>query len=238
MGKKSFVFYNNWAVLFSSLDNEDAGALIKAICCHSLGMKENKLNGTLDAIYQMIASTMDNDAEKYDTTCQKRREAIKTRWENRENQKNTNVYKSIQGNTDVFNDIQMHYDKDKDKDKDKDIHTVYESVQGEYNQLSNLPKCNAITKGRKEKIDTLLEIFSFEEIIGVFNKANNTSWLCGNNEKRWKADFDWLIDIDNFVKVQDGRYDNLAMPEKGDYKSYKHGNYNFEELERELRNRG
>lgn len=29
-----------------------------------------------------------------------------------------------------------------------------------------------------------------------------------------------------------------AMPEKGDYRSYKHGNYNFEELECDLRNRG
>ena len=236
MGKKSFVFYNNWAVLFSSLDDKDAGALIKAICNHNLGLGEKKLDGTLDAIYQMIITTMNSDAEKYEETCEKRREAIKTRW-NKDNQKNTNVYKCIQDDTNVFNNIQMHYDKDKDndkeKDKDNDIYNIYESLQAYYNTL-DLPKCKSLTKSRVDIINTLLEAFSEEEIKEVFKKASNTKWLCGDNDKHWKADFDWLINIDNFVRVQEGRYDTLGSTKGNDFKKFTQSNYDWDEINKEL----
>ena len=44
---------------------------------------------------------------------------------------------------------------------------------------------------------------SFEEIKEVFEKANSSSFLQGKNEYGWVASFDWLIEIDNFVKVKE-----------------------------------
>ena len=37
----------------------------------------------------------------------------------------------------------------------------------------------------------------------MFEKANNNVFLQGKNEYGWVASFDWLIEIDNFVKVKE-----------------------------------
>ena len=89
-----------------------------------------------------------------------------------------------------------------------------------------------------DKINELLDAFTYEEIKNVLIKANSTSWLCGGNDKNWKADFDWLINIDNFVKVQDGRYDDLKPVNKGNNAQKKEDklydtDYDFEALEKQ-----
>ena len=226
MGKKSFVFYDNWALLISSLSDIDAGALIKSVCDHRLEGGELRLDGTLGAIEQMIITTMDEDALKYDETCEKRRASGSLGGL----QKQANATKSKQMLPNDSKTYQNIADKDKDKDKEKDKEKekdLYEMVLSFYNACPNFTNCTVITKTRMLKINELWEAFTLAEIESVFKKANDNSGLCGGNEKHWKADFDWLIDIDNFVKVQDGRYDNL----KTEKKSY----YDFEALERETK---
>ena len=63
--------------------------------------------------------------------------------------------------------------------------------------------CTVITKTRSDKIKKLLKQFSFEDIKEVFDKANKTDFLQGKNDRGWSASFDWLIEIDNFVKVKE-----------------------------------
>lgn len=233
MGKKSFLFYDNWAVLITSLSDADAGALIKSVCCHRLGEPESKINETLEAIGRMMKATMDDDAEKYEETCEKRRASASLGGK----QKAANASKCYQMEASVSNSYQELADKDKDKekdnDKDNDIHTVYEEVQAYYNSLSNLPKCKSLTKTRIDAINELKDAFTIDEIKEVLKKADGISWLCGNNDKHWKADFDWLINIDNFVRVQEGRYDSLGAKKNG-FKDFTQQSYDWDEINREL----
>ena len=38
---------------------------------------------------------------------------------------------------------------------------------------------------------------------------NNSEFLTGNNDRKWKADIDWLISNDtNIIKVLEGKYDD------------------------------
>ena len=87
---------------------------------------------------------------------------------------------------------------------------IYSRIFDSYNSQKNLINCKSLTKNRIDSIKDLLDAFTEEEIKEVFEKANNTPWLIGKNDKNWKVDFDWLININNFVKVQDGRYDGLS----------------------------
>lgn len=91
---------------------------------------------------------------------------------------------------------------------------AYMRIFEKYNSLQNLIPCKAFTKTRMEKVQTLLETFTEDQIIDVLTKANNIGWLTGDNEKNWKADFDWLTDDVNFCRVQDGRYDGLGTKEE------------------------
>ena len=91
---------------------------------------------------------------------------------------------------------------------------VYSKIFEAYNQKNNLIKCKTLTKTRVDALKELLESFSEDEIVEVFEIANNTPWLYGKNEKNWKADFDWLTDSKNFCRVQDGRYADLGKEHK------------------------
>ena len=103
---------------------------------------------------------------------------------------------------------------------------VYTRIWDAYNSVcSNFRRCHSLTKPRISKLDELLDVYSVDEIIEVFRKANGMPYLSsGKNKLGWTADFDWLIDIKNFVKVEDGRYETQE-------KSYQ-SNYDFDELER------
>lgn len=73
----------------------------------------------------------------------------------------------------------------------------------------NLPAARSLTTVRKRKIKTRLEERPISEWQTVFEKMAASSFCCGENDRRWKADFDWIIDNDNnSVKVLEGKFDN------------------------------
>lgn len=42
----------------------------------------------------------------------------------------------------------------------------------------------------------------------AFEKANASNFLCGDGERGWKADFDWVMRDDHLIKILEGNYDN------------------------------
>ena len=72
----------------------------------------------------------------------------------------------------------------------------------------NLPKIRVITDTRKKAIKRLLNNHSLNQIKEMFEIANSSTFLAGDNDRGWKADFNWLIEEDNFVKVLEGKYNS------------------------------
>lgn len=77
-----------------------------------------------------------------------------------------------------------------------------------------LPGALAFTDKRKEKCRTRIKKFSddLDKFVDSFRravqKAQLTPFLKGENDRGWKASFDWLIENDeNFLKVLEGKYD-------------------------------
>lgn len=73
---------------------------------------------------------------------------------------------------------------------------------------SNFSQITAITPERKRAVKNLLSRYSEEKIRRVFEKANRSDFLNGSNPRSWQANFDWLINEANFLKVLEGNYDN------------------------------
>lgn len=71
-----------------------------------------------------------------------------------------------------------------------------------------------ITKNRAEIIDSSLKAYSFDDFKKVFEKAEQSDFLKGNNNRNWSANFDWLIKEDNMTKVLKGKYDKNKQPNK------------------------
>lgn len=49
-----------------------------------------------------------------------------------------------------------------------------------------------------------------EQLDEAFRRAQASSFCTGQNDRHWKADFDWLLNENNLVKVLEGKYDNPA----------------------------
>lgn len=108
MAKKSFIIYQNWAEIIKRLPTEDAGELIKAVCCYETGEKYETDNPYVDAIFEgQIKPQLDKDAEKYAKEVEKRSEAgkkgMKSRWGN--NTPITNDNTVITNDNNVINPI-------------------------------------------------------------------------------------------------------------------------------------
>ena len=84
----------------------------------------------------------------------------------------------------------------------------------------SFPKVTALSADRQKHIAARLKQYGVEKIKVVFQKAEASSFLKGENNRKWKANFDWLINETNFAKVLDGNYDdkrgNGAVPEQGE----------------------
>lgn len=53
----------------------------------------------------------------------------------------------------------------------------------------------------------------------VLEKIRQSDFLCGGNDRSWKADFDWVITQRNFTKILEGNYNNRQRKEN------QNGNY-------------
>jgi len=70
----------------------------------------------------------------------------------------------------------------------------------------NLPQVSKITKQREISINARLQEYGLSKIGEVFQNVSNSQFLNGANDRGWKADFDWVINPNNFIKILEGKY--------------------------------
>ena len=100
----------------------------------------------------------------------------------------------------------------------KDIYPFSE-VQKAYNSILGdvLPKCVKMTNPRKAAFksrwnekhmttDGELQSDQIEYWNRYFEYVKTIEFLTGNNNRNWKADFGWLVNSENFIKVIEGKY--------------------------------
>ena len=218
------VFYKSFFDAINNVpDHETQLQVYRAIFEFSLLEQEPELEGLAYTLFILIKPQLQaNLKRREDGKKGGRPKTIGFKNENhRLSEEKTNGYENEKPNVNENVNVNVN-----------DNANLFEEIFNTYNEQTNLPKSRVLTKNRIDILKRLLEAFTKEEIIEVFEKANNVPWLTGKNDKGWRADFDWLINIDNFVRVQDGRYDNLSIEKP---KGYISGNYDFDALEREAR---
>jgi len=96
------------------------------------------------------------------------------------------------------------------KDKSK---IDYESVVENYHSLCpKLNKVIVINDLRKGFMNTRVGEYGMEKVIAVMRMAGESEFLNGKNEKAWKADFEWIMRPQNFVKILEGKYNKNTIP--------------------------
>lgn len=102
--------------------------------------------------------------------------------------------------------------KDK-KDKKDTIHeNELESIVDKFNSTCiTLPGIKKLTDKRKAILRKWVKEDGIETIYEVFEKVKESDFLSGrieNSERPWKANFDWIINPTNRLKILEGNYVN------------------------------
>ena len=85
----------------------------------------------------------------------------------------------------------------------------YEKIIDLFHSLCpSFPKVMKLTESRKKTIKARYNEYGFESFETLFSKAESSDFLKGINSTGWKANFDWLINPNNMVKVLEDTYKN------------------------------
>jgi hypothetical protein len=100
--------------------------------------------------------------------------------------------------------------KDKEEGEGGNILSATTDLPSLWNRIcTSLPKCSRLTEKRKIHVKARLkERHLAAEWETIFQRIEASPFLTGQNDRSWKADFDWIIKSpDNAVKVMEGKYD-------------------------------
>lgn len=83
----------------------------------------------------------------------------------------------------------------------------YLAVVDMYNEICiSFPKMRSLSEARKKAIKARLNTYTLDDFRTLFENAEASDFLKGNNNRNWTATFDWLIKDSNMAKVLDGNY--------------------------------
>lgn len=102
--------------------------------------------------------------------------------------------------------------EEEDKANKPEISNKPQQLADRYNAIcTNLPRVVRLTDKRRRAVRLIHDKgYTPEQLDEVFRRAQASSFCAGQNDRHWKADFDWLLNENNLVKVLEGKYDNPA----------------------------
>lgn len=94
----------------------------------------------------------------------------------------------------------------------------YKEIVDLYHRVCiSYPKLRTISSERKKHIGARWKQYGDpQDFYELFSKAEASEFLKGDNNRKWKATFDWMMNETNMAKVLEGNYDNRAIQDDDD----------------------
>lgn len=92
-----------------------------------------------------------------------------------------------------------------------DCYAVVNSFNVICKQLAKVCKVTAL---RKKAIETASKDFN---LVDIFYKVAASPFLCGDNGRSWRADFDWILKPHNLLQIHEGKYDTSKQVNKSSF---------------------
>lgn len=208
--KNSFILYTDYMEHLRLLNMEQRGVLLTALMHYQHGDDLPEMDPITYMAFSFIKQDMDTNNEKYMRIVERNQENGK-KGGRPKNPKNPNGFsenpkKPKKADNDNDNENDNVNDNDNVKDKDK---INYQLIADLYNSTCvSFPRVTALSDARKKAIKARLNVYSIDDFKRLFEKAEASNFLKGQNDRNWTANFDWLIKDGNMAKVLDGNYDN------------------------------
>lgn len=182
------------------LDEDENNVKVTLQFLESVGLLEHKSEDEylLTEVPFLIGSETDS-AQRV----RKHREKKKALLEAKENEK------TLQCNTLVTECNTEKRREEKRREEREKSKVNYELVARMYNDTCvSFPHLTTLSEARKKAIKARLNKYTLDDLQRVFDLAEASDFLKGNNSRNWNATFDWLMKDTNIAKVLDGNYNN------------------------------
>jgi len=208
--KKSIIVYADWQEQFDSLTDEEAGKLIKHFFAYV-----NDENPTSDRLTELmfipLKKALKRDLRKYESYIDKQKsngkkggrpKTQKTQAFLEKAKKADSVNVNVNDNvSDNDNDILLKK-VTKGSDLSKGVIEYFNGV------CVNLPKVIKLTDKRKLLIVSREKEYCKDDLKKVIDLTAESEFMNGNNNNGWTANFDWIMQKQNFIKILEGNYKN------------------------------
>ena len=181
-------------------------------CSVTIAMLEKRFNNTIELVNELMELNIikfSEDAEfikieflnkQFDVLSEQRKRRQKAG--SKGGKKKSSNAKAKLKQSSSYKDKDKEKDKDKYNNKDKEIKNFFNST------CINLPKITKLSDQRKKAINTRAKEYDFKTIGKVFKIVSESEFLNGKNNKGWSANFDWILNPTNFLKILEGNYNN------------------------------
>jgi len=89
------------------------------------------------------------------------------------------------------------------------VQVPYDEIIAFYNKnRRDMPEAKGLTELRKGLINARYSKYGLNKIQEAILKAKESDFINGGGPKAWRADFNWIMKPENFIKVLEGTYDN------------------------------
>lgn len=196
--------------MLSTITNTNVDVVRSAIKIFSeLGMMEVMDDGTyfMREVQKMIGTAKQDEKTRESTRL--RVQAYRER--KKQGLLEENRYSNVTCNGEIEKEIDIELEKEKDTEIEieKRERINYQQIADMYNDICmSFPRVTTLSDARRKSIRARLNTHTIDDFKTLFEKAEQSTFLKGGNNRNWTATFDWLIKDSNMAKVLDGNYDN------------------------------
>nr|BAR32762.1 Uncharacterized protein conserved in bacteria (COG3756) [uncultured Mediterranean phage uvMED] len=104
---------------------------------------------------------------------------------------------------------QSHSDRNTNKNKSKNKSILYNNIIDTWNKYITASQIKVFNETRKKLITNRFDKYfnnNYAEWEKFVVKISKISFLWGDNDRNWKADFNWVLNENNYIKIFEGKY--------------------------------
>lgn len=104
---------------------------------------------------------------------------------------------------------QSHSDRNTNKNKSKNKSILYNNIIDTWNKYIAASQIKVFNETRKKLITNRFDKYfnnDYKEWEKFVVKISKISFLWGDNDRNWKADFNWVLNENNYIKIFEGKY--------------------------------
>ena len=97
---------------------------------------------------------------------------------------------------------------------------VADALAAYHEICKGLPKVRMLSEAREATVRARLKQCGMDKLRELFARTAASDFLCGKNDRKWTANFDWLMNETNMAKVLNGNFDNRGGASEGAPQSF------------------